>query len=138
MTALIRTLLFDLVSWSGKKIWSVQQLTSLKEPAWALSGGESFLSQGPLEWFQGKKQKVEKQMTETMSALALIDENEAQDTFSDISSIRSGKSTGSNLYTQRLNKHLEELKKEKSALTGRIKQLKEKCKKEIALGADHR
>ena len=73
-----------------------------------------------------------------MSALALIDENEAQDTFSDISSIRSGKSTGSNLYTQRLNKHLEELEKEKSVLTGRIKQLKEKCKKEHALGADHR
>ena len=91
-----------------------------------------------MEWFSGKKAKVEKQITETMSAIALIDENEAQETLSDISSIRSGRSTGSNLYTQRLEKHLEDLKEERKVLVERIKRLREKCEKEHEMGADHR
>ena len=65
----------DLCSWNGRKILTMKNLIELNEPAWATVGGEGFLAQGPLEWFRDRKGQLDKEITETLSALAVIDQN---------------------------------------------------------------
>ena len=132
----------DLCSWNGRKLFTMKNLIDLKEPAWATVGGEGFLAQGPLEWFRDRKTKLDKEIADSKEALDLIDqceEQEAADSASTISKTSTAsKSSNTNAYAKRLERHRDELKAERKVIVSRIRKLQDKAEREENLGSHHR